>query len=680
MAEVTGQRGGRAAARRVAVIVVHGVGDTEPGLAMNELVDTLAANCKDQVTAQAHSEVYRLASPPIARGEPADTFVAYARNATLIASGDKVRFFDLHWADLTHMLPGRFNAFLGSFRIIFESHHFIDAMLPRDAGLLTRRLRWLLIWAAAILRGPIVGASACLVAVGLALYFGYGALQSLTEWQFGGNQQILETMTVWLVISVMIVLFAAALFIFYRRAQSRETEWNDVYVAVMFGSVFVGFYTYLLYIFPDIQFLRGTRPIETPMCLYVNRFYYLTQSIRAIWYLFLVAALALVGWLYLFGRRSGKEARPSAAMAATSIVVLQSALWLTLLSAFAIPIIRQAQLYQMPDCGLEGLYVSFAGTAALLGAVGSLILLTYLARASWARLGVISLDRRARLMPRLLFGGMITLAILSGALFQGAVFGVAYVTAFVENNVFFETVRNALATFPLVVEVGGDLFEFVTEHRRLFYAPIGVLAVGVSLLITSGATTGVHIARDLIDHHYNPRLGYSHYLLPRRWRVTPRRPRRLRIRERLNTLAAEVICKEPFDDLVFVVHSQGSVIVYDYLRTGGAQCEQLLCARPHVITFGSPLGHLYQFYFREYANLDRGISALSSKLASWTNLYRVDDYVGREIGKGRDSFVRNEVMPAGGHIDYWREPWLSEALLERIRTPGGGTRTVPATQ
>ena len=98
MADEHGPKGDQAAGRRVAVIVVHGVGDTEPGSAMNDLVDTLASNCKDQLAAQAHSEVYRLASPPIARGEPADTFLAYARGATLTASGDKIRFYDLHWA------------------------------------------------------------------------------------------------------------------------------------------------------------------------------------------------------------------------------------------------------------------------------------------------------------------------------------------------------------------------------------------------------------------------------------------------------------------------------------------------------------------------------------------------------------------------------------------------------
>ena len=107
--------------------------------------------------------------------------------------------------------------------------------------------------------------------------------------------------------------------------------------------------------------------------------------------------------------------------------------------------------------------------------------------------------------------------------------------------------------------------------------------------MAGGFTTAIHIARDLIDHQYNPRLGYSYDLLPRRGRrgVTAR-PRRLRLRERLNVVTRELISQREVDDVVFVVHSQGSVIAYEFMRTGGAECEQLLNTEPHLVTFGSP--------------------------------------------------------------------------------------------
>jgi hypothetical protein len=437
----------------------------------------------------------------------------------------------------------------------------------------------------------------------------------------------------------------------------------------MFGALFVGIYAGLLYAFPQVEFLRGLgeRP-EEPICLYVERFYYLTQSARALWCVLLVAGLAIVAWLYVFKRKSSIEARPSAAMAAASVVVLQSALWLTILSAGVIPILRQAHSERIAVCGLDGLFVSFAGTAMLLVNVGLLVVATYVVRSAFARAPMTSLERRAQLVPRLLFGGVITLAVLSGALFQIFVFGLAYITDFYDNNFILRRLNDVLANLSTSKGQVTEWFNFIRENKNWFYAPLGILALGISMLISGGFTTAIHIARDLIDHQYSPRLGYSFYLLPRRWRSSPRRPRRLRIRERLNALAQDVICQEPFDDLIFVAHSQGSVIVYDYLRSGGTQCEQLLCTRPHLVTFGSPLGHLYQFYFKEYRELDKGIAGLRPKLSSWTNLYRVDDYVGRTIGD-EDGFVDNKVMRAGGHVDYWCDRTLCEVILERIRTP-----------
>src|SRR5712691_13314196 len=104
--------------RHVAVVVVHGVGDAVPAEALNELVGRLETNFRDQFKADRQSEVYQLASPPTVQGDPVDIFPVHVRNATLTATGDKVRFYDLHWADLTRTPPGRVNAFLGIFRII----------------------------------------------------------------------------------------------------------------------------------------------------------------------------------------------------------------------------------------------------------------------------------------------------------------------------------------------------------------------------------------------------------------------------------------------------------------------------------------------------------------------------------------------------------------------------------
>ncbi len=86
-----------------------------------------------------------------------------------------------------------------------------------------------------------------------------------------------------------------------------------------------------------------------------------------------------------------------------------------------------------------------------------------------------------------------------------------------------------------------------------------------------------------------------------------------------------------------------------------------------MITMGSPLGHLYGFYFKEYAEIDVGIASICGRLGSWTNLYRVDDSIGRHVGEHLGGLIENRIMPAGGHRNYWRERVVSQVIFDRIR-------------
>lgn len=651
--------------RRVAVVVVHGVGETTPGYALNEMVDTMQREFPGEVQADRHSELHPMSAPPRTPGGRADAFPAFARTVRVGDSGVRARFYELYWADLTRVMPGRLNAFLGSFRIIFESHQFIDAMLPKDGGLLTRLLRRLLLIAAAVLRGPIAALNICLIAIALVVYFGAALLRDNQT----GDINIEPDQMIFIVFGVMAVVGVVALYFYWRRWRHHNTEWNDVYIATFVGSAFVAGWTWLIRMYPDVWWIAGKDFGKSgQVCGYVDRFFYITQSLWAIWGLIMVLALVVLGALVL--GRSRRDARRGAAEAAVGIVAIQAALWIALICIFALPLLRQATLQQIKVCSLENLFFFFAGAAAWSIVVGAVAFAVYASRWLLARAPLLSLDTKARLTPRMLFGGPIIFAIIAGVGVNVAIFFSQYLNFFGGTNMVLEEVSSALG----FAGNSSWLQDAVKNHRPKVYAATSALAVGAGLLMAGGFTTAIHIARDLIDHQYSPRLGYSYYLLPRRGRrgVTAR-PRRLRLRERLNAVTEELICAEGFDDVVFVVHSQGSVIAYDFIRTGGGPCEKLLSARPHLVTFGSPLGHLYQFYFNEYDTLPAGVETLRSRLSSWTNLFRVDDYVGREIKSETSgeagAFVRNIIMPAGGHIDYWKERALAEVVLDRIRRP-----------
>jgi hypothetical protein len=81
-----------------------------------------------------------------------------------------------------------------------------------------------------------------------------------------------------------------------------------------------------------------------------------------------------------------------------------------------------------------------------------------------------------------------------------------------------------------------------------------------------------------------------------------------------------------------------------------------------LVTFGSPLGPLYQKYFHEYASRVPAARELATRLRCWINLYRVDDYIGGRISPPPGLLIDNRAMGLGGHTSYWSEPEIADAL------------------
>jgi hypothetical protein len=184
------------------------------------------------------------------------------------------------------------------------------------------------------------------------------------------------------------------------------------------------------------------------------------------------------------------------------------------------------------------------------------------------------------------------------------------------------------------------------------------------------ASRGVlHIVRDLVDHQYTPQFNATHYLLPKRKNKRGKHPRQERIEQRLDELMRHMD-GERCQQLVLVAHSQGTVILHDYLRS--KQDEKTLegaarnTARIDIVTCGSPLAHFYQHYFPAYASVTMSAEKLNPKLKSWSNFYRIDDPIGAKVAVVSDGFIRNVALRGGGHMDYWKEPEVCDAILDLI--------------
>lgn len=113
---------------------------------------------------------------------------------------------------------------------------------------------------------------------------------------------------------------------------------------------------------------------------------------------------------------------------------------------------------------------------------------------------------------------------------------------------------------------------------------------------------------------------------------------------------------------LIVSHSQGTIIVLDELIH---RPELNAGTNISLLTFGSPINHLYQTYFEEaYPSWDKSHYAeLKDNLKVWHNAFRIDDPVGTTVFSD-DPKAKSRPVPdgwidypigLGGHQHYWRD-------------------------
>jgi hypothetical protein len=293
---------------------------------------------------------------------------------------------------------------------------------------------------------------------------------------------------------------------------------------------------------------------------------------------------------------------------------------------------------QVPDLKLEWIArFKFIYAAAALTVMAFLVGVWLLMRIRRyrARTGLDDLEHTARTMPRLLFSPWLV-GLLIGAF------------VIVITFVFFQPEMESNHAFIAF---------------RSFVLPMAaVAALLVPLSFGHRAANVIQIARDLIDHNYRPSLEAAFFFIPARFRPASERPRRARIQERLKLVLKTFVQHQGYDGVIFLAHSQGAIVAYDYLRDNGPTYIELGDASPALLTFGSPLGSIYQKYFHEYAASRPVPLGIAARLKCWINLYRVDDYIGGRVTAPSGLRVDNHVMGPGGHTGYWTEPDVAEAL------------------
>ena len=391
-------------------------------------------------------------------------------------------------------------------------------------------------------------------------------------------------------------------------------------------------------------------------------------------------------------------ARPGAAI---GLGVLIGVIWKLVLAILGVLVISNLGLLtdtSADKCGAELSLLEIVGSAAdkcqlsfayqhlinvrdLNIAAASAIGLTYYLVLRW---------RRARMMtyPSAALDGTLELPRLIA---HPVIVAVLFAVAFINAALFY-----ALPYF-LGAEVPLHFKEFIFGSGNDASLPpaIGLVLFVCALIFGAEySQAAIHVGRDLVDHQYDrdpkSRPVRLQYALSRlvgrlsRGKYVAEVPdeknyfgRRRRIQKRLQALMAEFVANDDVDRLVFFAHSQGTVILNDYLNGHDEAIDRfhdtslLANKRVDVLTIGSPISHIYEYYYNGY-----GVLAEHPTLVvdSWTNMWRVDDPIGHWVDpKGSASFclrdgvqVRNIGISPGGHRDYWKEPVVCAKLWEII--------------
>lgn len=650
MATTDGGPGARGP-ERVGVIVIHGVGEAEAGWINEDLIPRIESH-PDSPAFQPYSEVYEL--PDRGRNRPGRMFKAYVRRGQSVA-GNAVAVLELTWADLSRIGTGTLATGLAMLKLFYEAPQVLgDCFLDKSRNAFANAIAGLMRLANWILRWPITGLNIVALVCAVALL----ARQRLID---VGEVRSFLTLELADVMVGLLALLAILSLLFARWRVHRDIALTDIGMSTMVFAV-VSAAAILL-----IQHFIAPEVLANP-AIYLMAAGVAIFAFWFIWNYAMLAAILILGALaiqQLFPGRNTTRVPLIRPAAAVSLSVAQGMIYKIVIALLWIFIFVTLDFNERTEAAclhdpyqacsyladvqrdLVGIVVFNLIMVAVLGVAFFMVAMVR----AFLRVPGRRMRSLARFwMPRMVVSPLVIFIMLAGTIFNLIIF---YWRSYIPVDLYQQVDVRLLPWRDVVGYMlgGGSALTVAFQvFRALQHASRGIL----------------HIVRDLVDHQFTPRFTFSRYLLPNPARDVDGHPRRARIESRLDVLLKEIVDREQFDRLVFVAHSQGSVILHDYLSTNHDEVAIRTAKSVHVLTLGSPLTHLYQYYFAKYEAKSAAPEALNPRLTSWTNLWRVDDPIGNRIKLFDGNFIRNEPLRPGGHVDYWKEPEVVSTILNLI--------------
>lgn len=691
---------------KTGVIVVHGIGDPQPGATLETLTDTLAGGDAPLIEALSPTIARSVEKADAKRPELVRHVPMATRSAVATGHGQQLLFAEVYWGGVGRLAGGTVGVLQGLLRLFFSIPNLVEGAIPRqlmsDASatgetlpLKVRLVRAYtgLFWRFALVTSMLL--SGPVLALNLIMGGGYAGYEILET--FGNNGAWFTCLLV-SAISVIVGIWllrtktrCARLDEHYPQFDTRVHDhvartlrsYKPIEVfawsLITLAALWVLTYAWLMKIEPAVaaEWLRSyDREGDDPwfalgaiLALAMRWLFGIILSLLAVTIGLFAAADVAVCIGKRMGKRQGTTAqrllyRRELSIAALGVtlqyllwVMLAPALWLFLLSKNSKQDAFSETLY---DIAVFGDGLQWIGATILLIALPIAWTQFNLAAKRWD-LNNKDYYNTAR-QPRLTVHPWLRITLL-GMVFIGAVSllitefyapqsdviqpFVDDVVSWLKNagftNLAAAGMMFAAAAVLTALRTGLDLANDVLGYLFWNSAPqrAGERVQRQALASTQKQSTG-NAAADFDDL-----LAYA-------------RP----VRSGFRAVLDHLIKNEGVDHLVVIAHSQGTVIALDELSHDANR-------HPHVnvtfVTMGSPISHLYQYYFPASYPPDwqhPQWSNLFTRVRRWINVFRADDFVGTTIQEiERDDFDFTQVrVGLGGHGHYWSDKRVRAAL------------------
>lgn len=643
------------------LVVIHGVGDPEPG----ETVSLLARSLADLSAPleERHETLWLTERSPEADDPRVLTFASHVRR--LRVGKARVEMAEVFWGDLSRVRKGFIGTISGVFRILFGLR-YVAFVASDQASRSAAAVQQLGLLSSRILHGPVLAVTFYLAILAVAL------LATQLMWPESYRSQFWTQVVLSGCCAVALLLSQVGSRVTHSRVVGRFWFWVNVTAVFVAGIMML---KPMVMSGSTEEHLLSVRPGLIWYCRV------LVVLLGMLW-LIEMAVLAAMAICWLWALRDPRNFRP-ALHVAVLLPAFAVGTWGHLLPMTWLAARKWIHwLASLPDfAGIFSEAVPLLGVQFLMLivilAANLLVVIRYV---RWRSRVTVHNYLHAGSPPRLIVHGFLQ-AVIGGCTVVGA---------------------TTILTIGWMQQLGYQNHEFLlgnllSESNKYAVAILTPMA-GLLFFVMPHLRSGFDIVLDVVNHFYfrstrvqdtvddgeefdiaettfqSGRLFYA-----RRDTIHGRLKRILRHYREATGGSTE---------LVLVAHSQGTMIAIEVLNDPELAWLRNRFTRISLITMGSPMTNLYQYYFRHlYPSLHRPYwSELRKRVDRWLNIYRIDDYVGREIEfpdpgelgepevangceKWTPPVYQNRVVGPRGHQGYWTDREVVDLLKQELAVP-----------